>query len=258
MGMPFNDRLKLARKNLNLSQPALAKKCGLSGGQGRISHYEAGRREPDIETLAALAIGLEVSVDWLLFGGNPNTIDGELVSTQTGIKTPAARHNPAVPANFEGDYEPDKYIGIRCPQIAAAAFDGVDDDGDASLDDGEPVVFKRVWIEESIKRKPDQLVCVRVKGDSMSPTLECGDILLVDLTSTPHSAREIKDGHIYVLRYEGKLRMKRLQVVPGGMMRILSDNNKHMPLVVDPSELNQTDAKVIGRVIWYGRTMPEK
>lgn len=58
------ERLRYRRKNLDLNQTQLAQKTGLT--QQEVSLYEKGDREPTIQTLARLAIGLGVSADWLL------------------------------------------------------------------------------------------------------------------------------------------------------------------------------------------------
>lgn len=57
-------QLEALRKNKNLSQYDLAKKLNIS--QQRISAYERGKREPDIETLKTFADFFNCSVDYLL------------------------------------------------------------------------------------------------------------------------------------------------------------------------------------------------
>lgn len=58
------DRIAKRRKQLGLSQEALAELAGTS--QRQISKYENGVNDPTGEVLAALARGLETSTDWLL------------------------------------------------------------------------------------------------------------------------------------------------------------------------------------------------
>ena len=57
-------RLKQIREEKGLSQNELAKKINMT--QQRISSYENGIREPDIETLKILADFFDVSIDYLL------------------------------------------------------------------------------------------------------------------------------------------------------------------------------------------------
>ncbi|MFA5450185.1 MAG: helix-turn-helix transcriptional regulator [Clostridia bacterium] len=60
----FNERLKELRIEKNLSQVALAKHLKVS--QRSISSWETGFREPDFQTLNAIAKFFEVSTDYLL------------------------------------------------------------------------------------------------------------------------------------------------------------------------------------------------
>ena len=61
----FNLRLVGLRVSKGLTQSDAGALCeGMSGTQ--ISHYESGRREPTLTNLRQIAIGLEVSADWLL------------------------------------------------------------------------------------------------------------------------------------------------------------------------------------------------
>lgn len=65
LGMSFGKRLSLARKNLKLTQPELARLCGWES-QSRISMYERDQREPSNRELVRLADILGVTIDWLL------------------------------------------------------------------------------------------------------------------------------------------------------------------------------------------------
>ena len=58
-----------------------------------------------------------------------------------------------------------------------------------------------------------------------------------------------KDG-IYVIRTDGGLQVKRLQVeVAAGKLTILSDNKQYEP----QRNVRPEDVAVVGRVIWLGR-----
>ena len=60
----FSERLRELRKNKNLSQKALAEI--LKTNNSSICDWECGRTEPDIETLACMAIFFDVTSDYLL------------------------------------------------------------------------------------------------------------------------------------------------------------------------------------------------
>jgi len=77
-GATLADRLKSRRKELGLSQNALANSCGVS--QPTIANWERGGHVPRQAALASIAMGLDVDPIWLLSGVLP--LD----------KSPAHRH----------------------------------------------------------------------------------------------------------------------------------------------------------------------
>lgn len=60
----FADRLKSCRELLDLSQTELAEKTGMD--TSLINHYEAGRREPNLDNLKRLRRALHVPYEMLL------------------------------------------------------------------------------------------------------------------------------------------------------------------------------------------------
>jgi transcriptional regulator with XRE-family HTH domain len=69
-------RLEELRKQLGLSQNELAEKLNMT--QQRISAYEKGKREPDINTITQLADFFGVSTDYLLGKSNIRKTDAEI------------------------------------------------------------------------------------------------------------------------------------------------------------------------------------
>lgn len=57
-------RIEVLRKELGLSQQEFAEKVNMT--QQRISAYEKGKREPDIESIKQFADFFDVSIDFLL------------------------------------------------------------------------------------------------------------------------------------------------------------------------------------------------
>lgn len=95
----FQIRLKNLREERNMSQQKLASEFGLS--QSAIGMWESGKREPDFETMKALAQFFNVSVDYLV--GNVNDpffvldnrrILNDINSTNTGAETPSPAPPP--------------------------------------------------------------------------------------------------------------------------------------------------------------------
>lgn len=106
--------------------------------------------------------------------------------------------------------------------------------------------FDEHWLKALTPSPADRLSIVRVDGDSMSPTLNAGDDILVDLAD---SADRLRDG-IYVLRVDDAVVVKRIALNPiGRRVTVQSDN----PAYSDWPDLSIDELNCIGRVIWAGR-----
>ncbi|MDL2339741.1 MAG: S24 family peptidase [Pseudomonadota bacterium] len=114
---------------------------------------------------------------------------------------------------------------------------------------GKPYfAFDERWLKALTPTSATRLSIVRVEGDSMAPTLNGGDDVLVD--PGDHMDR-LRDG-IYVLRVDDIVVVKRLALNPiGGRVTIQSDN----PAYSDWPDCGLDEINCIGRVIWTGRRM---
>ena len=65
------------------------------------------------------------------------------------------------------------------------------------------VSFKEDWVRNFLRVPQKDLALLTVKGDSMSPSLSDGDMILVDVR-----ASKIEDSAIYVLEFEDALLVK--------------------------------------------------
>ena len=84
----FGERLKYLRKKCNLSQEDVAKTIGIS--KSSISMYERGEREPDFETLEAIANNFNVDMNFLL--GKSDCLSDERISLGDLIKKFRSEH----------------------------------------------------------------------------------------------------------------------------------------------------------------------
>jgi phage repressor protein C with HTH and peptisase S24 domain len=106
--------------------------------------------------------------------------------------------------------------------------------------------FDERWLRALTASPPDKLSVIRVEGDSMAPTLNAGDDILVDIGDC---GDRLRDG-IYVLRADDALVVKRLALHPvGRRVTVQSDN----PAYPDWPDCDIGDIQCIGRVIWAGR-----
>lgn len=131
------------------------------------------------------------------------------------------------------------------PKLAVGASAGA-----GSLNDGEwlagKVGFDPGWLRK-LGVDPDKVSIIRVEGESMMPTLNDGDDIMVDRGSATGRLRE----GVHVVRFDDVLMVKRLVPGPGGRLSLLSDN----PSYPDWPDLAAEAVEVVGRVVWVGRKL---
>lgn len=106
--------------------------------------------------------------------------------------------------------------------------------------------FDERWLKQMTTATTDDLVIIRVEGDSMAPTLGDGDDILIDRGD---GGDRLRDG-IYVMRVDDVLIVKRLALNPvTRRVTVQSDN----PAYPDWPDLEIDSIHCIGRVIWAAR-----
>ncbi|MCJ2050865.1 helix-turn-helix transcriptional regulator [Methylobacterium sp. J-070] len=193
-----------------------------------LDRYLAAKSEAPSLTLARLARACGTSVDALLTGAEA---------------APALR--PAR-ANGRGEHGGDDLVRVPFLGVRASAGQGraslpAETAADAHF------LFSRAWLR-SLGVAPDRAELLRAQGDSMDPTLQDGDLMLVD-----RGFGEPVHGKIYALVVDGLVLVKRVNFLAGGGMILISDNDRY------PSETIRRDAvadlSFQGRVAWYGRAI---
>ena len=144
---------------------------------------------------------------------------------------------PAGPSRADG------LLSIKRHPVAVSAGPGAV----VSEELGRPYFgFEERWLKGLTASPAERLSIVRVEGDSMAPTLNAGDDILVDLGD---AADRLRDG-IYVLRVDDSVVVKRIALNPmGRRVTVQSDN----PAYSDWPDLSIDELNCIGRVIWAGR-----
>jgi phage repressor protein C with HTH and peptisase S24 domain len=107
------------------------------------------------------------------------------------------------------------------------------------------LALNRGLVRSELHAQPDQLSALYIRGDSMEPMLRSGDVAVID-----HSQVQERTDGVYVLRINGSLLVKSLQWLPGGRLRVKSENPAYESYTVDPRE---EEVHMIGRVVWAGR-----
>ena len=138
------------------------------------------------------------------------------------------------------------HINLPFYEVKASAGDGTLVE---SEDQTHLISFEPEWLNKEIGVNPNDVFLMLVDGDSMYPTLKNGAMIMVN-----RNLNGVSDG-IYVMRYENNLLVKRLQSLPGGIIKVKSDNNMYEPWEINKKHLNGTDIELIGRVVWSGQRM---
>lgn len=222
--MNLGQRIRHHRKRIKKNQTELAEMIGVS--QDSISNWETMKREPSMEDIGNLAGAFGISIH-------------DLIPEQS--QSPDQKNSSEAPGTTE-----DGYITLPRLNICPSAGAGTITEEEMPVDF---VRFKEDWLRTVLRLKPENLNIVSVDGDSMEPTLRSGDLIIVDCR-TPDS---IKDG-VYVIRHDGALKVKRLQGLGKGSIKITSDNPRYDPITVGPDSPPE-EFSVCGRVVWAGRRM---
>lgn len=138
------------------------------------------------------------------------------------------------------DLPPGDFIMVPRLDVHLSAGGGRDQ-VEIELIKDNPQAFRSEWIR-LMKLKPNKLAAMRADGRSMEPTVHDGDSLLVDTSQT-----DVSDGKVYALWYDGGERVKRLFRLPGGGLRIKSDNPEHGTIELGPDYSGHV--RIIGRVV---------
>lgn len=219
-------RVKAQRNKKGWSQSDLAKRAEVS--QGAISHLENGTSE-NTRHLAAIAKALGVATEYLTDGSQPLVSDIAPLSDYMVVGGDGT------------DIKSDDYVMIDQYDVVGSCGNG-HLMGDVAVKGG--LVFKRDWIK-TMGISSDNLATIYAQGDSMNPTIEDGQVLLVDKSATqPQSTK------IYIICIDGQLYIKRLiNLYDKWVMR--SDNpDKSSYPDIEISAETMSNVDVQGRIVW--------
>jgi phage repressor protein C with HTH and peptisase S24 domain len=221
-------RLKrLFDEKAGLSQKDFGSRWGI-GSPGMMSQYLTGKRSLGLAAAIKFAKGLGVEVVDI----SP-TLARQLPPSS---QTPAAS-DAVMPAVIEQSRPPAGHVRLQVLEAAPSAGPG-----------SEPADYAAVlghidlaeqWARKRLGDRLDHIRALPVKGDSMSPTINDGDLAFVD-TGCNHFEGE----GVYVLVFNHALLIKRLSAdFATQRIQILSDNERHKPALAREDELT-----ICGRV----------
>lgn len=152
------------------------------------------------------------------------------------------------PAQLRGE-DPFVETGALVPKyIYVARYDAIAGLGPGRLNEPHVEVsgthaYRREFVEKH-GWKPEQLAVIEAEGPSMAPTINDGDVVLVNLAET-----RVKSGEVYAIEDPDQgTRIKRLHRTLDGRIRVASDNDDKR-LYPDDYLTPDTGARIIGRVV---------
>ena len=168
---------------------------------------------PTLSKAVAIAKAYEVTLDWLAGEENSPFSEG------AGGHLSAIDENRVILPRYD----------IRASAGAGALV--------VSEDVSEYFSVSRTWLLRNLPAWAPPNATVGVlegSGDSMEETIFDGDLLMV-----VHGAdrRAVAAGGIFVFSLDNELKLKRLQFVNGGDLRIISDNTAYEPETVTKDQL---------------------
>lgn len=216
-----------------------AKKIHDGGGISMATAMKAGEKMPSIEPLWLMTgVGPMVRPG---FQGRPEPSADDL---QFSVAEPPAPYYPTLQPILAWDHPDDlpegEFVMVPKLDVKLSAGNG-HEQLEINLTRSTPLAFRASWVREK-RLKPGKLAAMTATGDSMQPGIFDGDSLVVDTSQT-----EVQDGKVYALWYDGGERVKRLYRLPGGGLRIKSDNPDHPPIEVHPEKLEHV--RILGRVV---------
>jgi len=117
---------------------------------------------------------------------------------------------------IEHDPEDPDFVEIRKVRLKlSAGIHGITIEQDE--EDGNPITFRRDWLTKNGYFAED-LIAIKVRGDSMEPALYAGDTVVINTAD-----KVTKDGYVYAVNYEGEDVVKRL-MRDNGEWWLMSDN----------------------------------
>lgn len=213
----IGQRLRHSRKQRGLSQAEYGELGGVTKRSQML--YETDQRIPRGDYFAAL-LTEGVDVDFILTGRETNE-SSEFVS-----------------------FEPKETNGLSSETYSVPLYDVEGAAGAGRSLEHETVIGHFPLTAELVAQfglADARLAGIRVRGDSMEPTLFDGDWTFVNLNDTNWSL-----GGVFLVWVSGELRIKRVQRLAGGAMYLISDNTHYEKEMIARDRMQEVS--ILGRV----------
>jgi len=219
--MNYGNKIKILRESINKTQADFSKITGIS--LSTLKKVEAGFSNVGISVIDKIIAtpSLHEHVLWFMTG--KENLNMELDELKNG-----------------------SHINLPFYEVKASAGEGLLVEAEEQT---HLISFKPEWLNKEIGVNPNDVFLMLVDGDSMYPTLKNGAMIMVN-----RHFNGLSDG-VYVLRHDNNLLVKRLQLLPAGIIKVKSDNHMYEPWEINKEDINGNEIELIGRVVWSGQRM---
>jgi phage repressor protein C with HTH and peptisase S24 domain len=222
--MDYADAIKAWRKRRDLTQAQLAEALGYPS-QSRIGNYEKRDRQPSWEDYEKMAeyFGCATVPEFLAGPDGQQTLEEE-----------------AAPVTDETHFFVTKVRGVLLSAGPGIQVSWEHEEVDHSH------AFTKAWMRGK-GINPKRARILPVVGDSMSPYVRNGDVVLVNLEKN-----KLRSGEVFAIAVGDETRIKRLVRRADGAVEVRSDNPspEHATEVLRGQEIDML--KIIGMVEWRG------
>lgn len=236
----FDDRWKRAMAHLAARHPPVPSRAALAKllqiSEQRLNNWVNQRKRVSNNSRLEFERETGISVDWL------NEGHGEMLIPPNHVAEAVAHHlRPLRLWDDAADLSPDQYVMLDALEYRLSAGHGGFDPGSTETAAAGAAFRADFAANHGWKRKTH--FSMRANGDSMEPTIQDGAPVVVAIDEN-----RIRSGRIYAILVDGEPLLKRLDKLPGGMIRVRSDNSSNPAYA--PFEIPESSIQVIGRAVW--------
>lgn len=242
------------RAELKLSQEDIGEALGIT--QSGVSMYMNGRNALNLNVAIKFAQLFSVTIasfsprlarEWVRMFRGKGPVAPVEHPDQVTIYMPGVEPNAEMVGELDawddGDaLEPDE---VEVPYFAEVEFAG----GSGMTEVVEVADRKLRFSKLTLKSAgvdPRSAAVARIKGRSMERLILDGAAIGFDMSDT-----SIYDGEIYAFNHSGMLRTKYLFRLPGGAIRIRSENTSEYPDEFMTADQWHDEVRMLGRVFWW-------
>jgi phage repressor protein C with HTH and peptisase S24 domain len=231
-GLTPAERLAHCRKVKDFTLRDMAEPLGLSNQS--IHRWEKGQANlPELGAIAIEAV-FGISAKWLMRGEG---------SMMTGKRPAIFDQSTETKARFSSFTKEAQTPLTLLPLYPSLPATGSETGIESVFVPVSHMPFDTEWLRKRIELPPEHLFLTEIDGNSMVPTLNPNDLIMVD---TSADSLNFKEG-IWVFRLDNTIQIKRVQRLGQEKYQAISDNSNYPPFMLEkPFDF-------IGRMVWSAK-----